>query len=853
MTQHRGTRFWLSRGVVTISAATLILFGGTWGATPRAAAQQKKMKAAATTVPSITGVFPPGATIGRSTEWTVRGLNLDKVERFLVSGEGVEVVRAERNSDGSFKLTARVASDATAGLRELRADGPDGISNLALVKVDRLPQTVEAEPNDERAKATKLARGTVAAGILKPLDLDYFELRGRRGERVTIEVEARRLGTPVIPVVSVLAANGRSLMQERETRGIEHDCRLSFTPTMDGVYYVLVRDHVYAGGESACYRLIVEDAPYATGLFPMGGQRGQTVTFTVSGGNLPSARSKSVTMPDEPGVVFDPGPFDGPGGPVASPFKIVAGDGPEINEPAGSQGPVAIALGVTVNGRIERPGEVDAYRIDVKKGERVRFKVQASTLGSWLDSVITVRDAAGNVLGENDDPPAARSAGNTILGLAIGDADSTLDFDPKQNGPVFVEVSDRFGDGGPAYSYRLSTGLDAPDFEIRLLLGNPSTAQAAAQKRINIPVAAGAFNLKPGTKTPLNFVVTPHGDVGSIEVHVEGLPAGVTSSPVKISLPAAQVPAKGKRKAAVLARAENLVLTAAADAEPSVSDIRVVGVAKSPRGTITRVATAALPLVTAPTTTSSTAVPSRVVTRLPAKVLGVRRPNFVGPLQSLTLHEVVLTGVVLQGGRADVLLELAPRHLSTRDVRIEATPRGKGLRATGVVEEAGSSGVGGGLRTSVRVFAEVDCAVGLHTVDVKIERPNVPGETIRTSFDLLVEPPLRLGVRPGAIVAGRDGVATIDVTIDREAGFDGPAELRVEGLPEGFRVPGRFTVERSRTVGYVRVARAPGAAKAGEGGAPVSLRVIGVARLALGLVKVEAPIQPILRPSIADK
>jgi hypothetical protein len=95
-------------------------------------------------------------------------------------------------------------------------------------------------------------------------------------------------------------------------------------------------------------------------------------------------RAKTVALPDEPGAVVEPGPFDGPGGPVSVPQRLAVGEGPEVFEAQNST-ETRLAIGMTANGRISHPGEVDRYLIPVKAGDRLRFEVQAAALGSWLD------------------------------------------------------------------------------------------------------------------------------------------------------------------------------------------------------------------------------------------------------------------------------------------------------------------------------------------------------------------------------------------------------------------------------------------------------------------------------------
>ena len=101
--------------------------------------------------------------------------------------------------------SSRVAADATPGFREVRLDGPSGVSNLAVVRVDTLPQVVEAEPNNDPEKAQEVAIGTVIDGLHNAVDVDHFRITGEPGRRFTLDLEARRVGTSISPVVTLLS------------------------------------------------------------------------------------------------------------------------------------------------------------------------------------------------------------------------------------------------------------------------------------------------------------------------------------------------------------------------------------------------------------------------------------------------------------------------------------------------------------------------------------------------------------------------------------------------------------------------------------------------------------------------
>ncbi len=213
-----------------------------------------------------------------------------------------------------------------------------------------------------------------------------------------------------------------------------------------------------------------------------------------------------------------------------------------------------------MNGRIERAGEIDRYSLRLEKGERVSLTVVAAGLGSWLDSVLTVRSPDGGVLAENDDAPSIEP---TIEAGALLGADSRLEFTPGSDGEVFVELADRFHQGGPEYGYRLRVGRERPDFSMTLLLG-PSGSKVAR---------SGGFSIKATSEIEIPFSIATEGRTGPITVRGDGLPEGVTIEPVTVR-PAIRAGAGG----AHAPNTSKLVLRAGSGVAAGLSWIRIVGV-----------------------------------------------------------------------------------------------------------------------------------------------------------------------------------------------------------------------------------------------------------------------------------
>jgi hypothetical protein len=452
------------------------------------------------------------------------------------------------------------------------------------------------------------------AAVLLPQDLDWYSFSGQAGVRVTIEVEARRLGAPIVPQLRLVGPSGASLALGQPLHDGGGDCRLVLVLPEDGRYAVEVRDALYRGDPRGRYRLRIDTGPFATGLFPLGGRRGETIEVAASGGSLDTPRRKPVTLPDEFGAVVDPGCFAGPGGPVLAPMRLAAGAGTEINEEAGAAGdqapssPRRLPFGATLNGRIERPGEVDRYAVAIPPGSPALVEVQAASLGSWLDSVVTVVNAQGDVVAEADDRILP---GGSAGGPAAAARDSRIELEAADSGEFVVAISDRFGAGGPEYAYRLSVGPPTGDFSVALVVGTGARSEHGVDR-------TGSVNVKPGTTAWLSLRIAAFGRLGPITLSAEGLPPGVSVEPVMVRV--GRSPRGGGMAGAAPVEA-GMALKVDPAASPALGWLRIVASARSgAEAPLVRRANAALVLAAVPPD-DPRPPPTRVVAQFPVRIV----------------------------------------------------------------------------------------------------------------------------------------------------------------------------------------------------------------------------------------
>jgi hypothetical protein len=219
--------------------------------------------------------------------------------------------------------------------------------------------------------------------------------------------------------------------------------------------------------------------PRVTMVIPLGAAPGKTTKVTVRGLSLETAREIRFVNKDVKARILGKGKADVPD---KNPEKV--GDtqlAAEITLPAGlSTGPLsfvvvlpsgetkphqllvetelpvvaekepndgfrqaqAVPVPGAVDGVIERPRDVDVFRFEGRKGQRVLLEVLAARYGSGLDSILTLYDSEGREVAASDDLKDS--------------VDSRIEATLPRDGTYYACIIDAHDQGGPEHVYRLS-------------------------------------------------------------------------------------------------------------------------------------------------------------------------------------------------------------------------------------------------------------------------------------------------------------------------------------------------------------------------------------------------------------
>jgi hypothetical protein len=533
-------------GIIVLAVATL--------ATSHVSAQ--------TSYPMLMSLKPVAVQAGTTAECEVQSrYTLLGAHRVLVSGGGVtaevvppempEVKPGEKPKDVTkLKLKITVAADAEPGVREFRLATPNGASTVGQLVVVRDPVFVETADNNTLDKAQAVTLPAVLCGAIeKNEDADFYKFTVEAGQSVAFHVLGQRLEDKIHdlqnhldPIVFLRDASGAVLAMSDNF--FFADPFFTHTFSQAGDYFLEVRDVRYQGNQFWEYCVEVNARPFVSQVLPLAVAAGQEQAVDAVGWLLPESRQGTVTVPsDARGRVTA---LLSLGDHPANPVTVYATDLPLIAETTDDNDGIATAQAITapvvINGRIEKENDLDVYAFEAKKGDLLSFEVIARRAGSQLDSYLRILNEKGQAVREEDDLREGK----------LSHADTLIDgWAVPADGKYFVELRDVHLRGGEGFGYALQIAPSRPAFELAL--------------------DTDKTNLTPGTHGVAFVRVTrKHGFTGEVQLHVDGLPDGVTATCGRI------LAGKGQDGA--------IVFSTAADAPPAISTLTVRGTATHPQG-----------------------------------------------------------------------------------------------------------------------------------------------------------------------------------------------------------------------------------------------------------------------------
>ncbi len=483
--------------------------------------------------PALSIIQPRGVQRGTEAVLTFSGARLNDAEEIFFYRPGVTATKIEpiQGNANAVKVTVKVAPDCRLGEHIAQVRTKSGISEYRTFYVGALAEVEEKEPNSDFEQPQALEMGHTVAGVVQNEDVDYFVVTAKKGQRISAEIEAMRLGTFMFdPYIAILDSKRFELAVSDDAPLVYQDSVASVVAPEDGNYIIEVRESAYGGNGNCRYRLHVGHFPRPTAVYPAGGKVGEEIEVKFLG-DPTGVLSQKFKLPAQVEENYGLLASDATG--VASsenPFRLFPhGNVLEAEPNDDFKTPTPAELPLAFNGIIEKADDVDCFKFAAKKGQTYEVECYARRIRSALDPVVNLYYADGRRITGNDDSRGP---------------DSYFRFGVPADGEYILRINDHLGRGGADFVYR----VEFTPVEPQLTLGIPRVARYS-QDRQTIYVPKGNRFATLISASRQNFggeLVLDGKDLpAGITMHAQPMPANMSEMPVVFEAKA-DAPLSGK-------------------------------------------------------------------------------------------------------------------------------------------------------------------------------------------------------------------------------------------------------------------------------------------------------------------
>jgi len=452
--------------------------------------------------PALSSITPRGVQRGTDAVLTFSGARLADAEEIFFYRPGVTATKITPKGANQLVVNVKIAADCRVGEHVAQVRTRSGISEYRTFYVGALPAVAEKEPNSDFKKPQPIPLNVTVSGVVQNEDVDYYAVTVKKGQRISAEVEGMRLGTTLFdPYVAILDAKRFELSADDDTPLVRQDAVASVVAPADGTYIIEVRESAYGGNGSCRYRLHIGTFPRPTAVYPAGGKIGTETEVRYIGDPTGDIKA-TVKLPAKIEANYGLLPKDAGGVPPSeNPFRLFAHGNALEKEPNDSLAQATPAtLPLAFNGIIEKAGDVDYFKFQVKKGQTFEIECYARRSRSGLDPVMNLYDSKGKSLAGSDDSRGP---------------DSYFRYRFPADGEYRIRVTDHLSRGRANFVYRIEFTPVKPS----LTVGIPRVTRYT-QYRQTIYVARGNRFATLVSVSRRNFS-------GEIILNPQGLPQGL--------------------------------------------------------------------------------------------------------------------------------------------------------------------------------------------------------------------------------------------------------------------------------------------------------------------------------------
>ena len=233
--------------------------------------------------PRLNLITPRGVQRGHEHTLKFSGERLNDTKQIFLYDKGIEVLEFKQIDGKNIEVKIRVDADCRMGEHIAQVRTSRGISDYRSFYVGAMEEINESEPNNTLQACQVVQWNRTINGTINSEDVDVFQLNGKKGQRLSVEIEAIRLGFMFDPFIAILNEQNFEIAISDDSNLGKQDGILSIKLPEDGKYFILVREASYGGDGNCRYRLHVGNFPRPTLAYPAGGPAGQELAIRFVG------------------------------------------------------------------------------------------------------------------------------------------------------------------------------------------------------------------------------------------------------------------------------------------------------------------------------------------------------------------------------------------------------------------------------------------------------------------------------------------------------------------------------------------------------------------------------------------
>lgn len=409
----------------------------------------------------LSALSPTGGQRGTDVAVTLTDDHITSFQELITYRPGLTLAdfKPYEKNNKLARATLRIAPDAPLGEHHIRIRTAHGISYLRSFWVGPFPTLKETE-----GAAQRVNLNTTVEGVITTEDVDEFTVALAKGQRLSVEAEAMRLGRILFDAhLSIIGPKGSELASRDDAPLFKTDPYLSLIAPEDGDYRIVIREAAYEGSDQSAYRLHIGTYPRPHMVFPLGGKPGEAINFTFIG-DPTGPFTQTATLTSDPTFPLFP-TLNNETAPA--PIHVLVSALEHSAQPDGNSEfktahpfpPIPSA----VDGILDEKGEARWFRFTAKKDQNLDIKVIARALRSPLDAVLNLRDGQRKGLADNDDDQLS--------------PDSLIKWTCPADGDYFLQIRDQLGRTGSDFVFRIEINVRQPAIAATLPVADRNDSQ----------------------------------------------------------------------------------------------------------------------------------------------------------------------------------------------------------------------------------------------------------------------------------------------------------------------------------------------------------------------------------------